>query len=76
MQQVTIHQAKTQLSKLIQAALAGEEVIIAKGQQPLVRLQVLAEAQPRRQLNSAADLIVAMDDEDFNAPLDDFHDYQ
>lgn len=38
MMQVTIHEAQAQLSKLIQQALAGEEVIIAKGQQPLVRL--------------------------------------
>ena len=31
MQQVTIHAAKTNLSKLIEAALRGEEVVIAKG---------------------------------------------
>jgi len=31
MTQVNIHTAKTQLSKLIEAALAGEDVVIAKG---------------------------------------------
>ena len=36
--QVTIHAAKTHLSKLIQAALAGEEVIIANGGKPVVKL--------------------------------------
>lgn len=36
--QVTVHSAKTNLSKLIDAALAGEEVIIAKGKTPVVRL--------------------------------------
>ena len=36
--QVTIHAAKTQLSKLIEAALAGEEVVIAKGDKPVVKL--------------------------------------
>jgi antitoxin (DNA-binding transcriptional repressor) of toxin-antitoxin stability system len=36
--QVTIHAAKTQLSKLIEAALAGEEVVIARGDTPVVRL--------------------------------------
>jgi prevent-host-death family protein len=36
--QVTIHAAKTQLSKLIEAALAGEEVVIAKGDTPVVKL--------------------------------------
>ncbi|AQR61238.1 hypothetical protein BZG35_05935 [Brevundimonas sp. LM2] len=33
-----IHEAKTTLSKLIERALAGEEVIIAKAGKPLVRL--------------------------------------
>ena len=35
---VKMHQAKTQLSKLIAAALAGEEVVIARGSEPVVRL--------------------------------------
>ncbi|MEM6931986.1 MAG: type II toxin-antitoxin system prevent-host-death family antitoxin [Pseudomonadota bacterium] len=34
----TVHAAKSQLSKLIEAAVAGEEVIIAKGSRPVVRL--------------------------------------
>ncbi len=38
MQKVTIHVAKTQLSRLIEAALAGEEIVIAKGDKPVVRL--------------------------------------
>lgn len=33
-----MHEAKTQLSKLIAAALAGEEVVIARGEKPVVRL--------------------------------------
>ena len=36
--QVTIHAAKTNLSKLIEAALAGEEVVIAKGKRPVVKI--------------------------------------
>lgn len=36
--QVTIHAAKTQLSKLIEAALDGEEVVIARRDKPVVRL--------------------------------------
>ncbi|UXN61133.1 type II toxin-antitoxin system Phd/YefM family antitoxin [Phyllobacterium zundukense] len=35
---VTVHAAKTNLSKLIDAALAGEEVIIAKGKNPVVKI--------------------------------------
>lgn len=38
MQRVTIHAAKTHLSRLIEAALAGEEVVIARGSTPVVRL--------------------------------------
>jgi len=38
MQQVTIHAAKTNLSKLIEAALSGEEIVIAKGSKLVVRL--------------------------------------
>ncbi|WP_158813976.1 type II toxin-antitoxin system Phd/YefM family antitoxin [Methylocapsa sp. S129] len=41
--QVTIHAAKTNLSKLIEAALAGEEVIIARGSKPVVKLVAIAK---------------------------------
>jgi prevent-host-death family protein len=37
-QQFTVHAAKTNLSKLIDAALAGEEIVIAKGSKPVIRL--------------------------------------
>ena len=40
---ITVHTAKTQLSKLIDAALAGEEVVIAKGAKPVVRLVPVAQ---------------------------------
>ncbi len=43
----TIHQAKTQLSRLIAAALEGQEVVIARGSQPVVKLTPLA-AGPRK----------------------------
>ena len=35
---VTIHQAKTNLSKLIEQACAGTEVIIARGSEPVAQL--------------------------------------
>ena len=38
MPQVTIHSAKTNLSKLIEQAMNGEDVVIAKGAKPMVRL--------------------------------------
>ena len=72
--QVTIHEAKTNLSKLIRQVLAGEEVIIARNKTPLVRLVMLEEAQPKRRLGGAKDVVLYIAD-DFDAPLEDFEDY-
>jgi antitoxin (DNA-binding transcriptional repressor) of toxin-antitoxin stability system len=72
--QVNIHEAKTQLSKLIQAALNGREVIIAKGNKPVVRLEVLPQARSNRKIGNARGLILSMAD-DFDEPLDDFKEY-
>ncbi|HXC26088.1 MAG TPA: type II toxin-antitoxin system Phd/YefM family antitoxin [Gemmatimonadaceae bacterium] len=46
---VTVHVAKTTLSQLIERACAGEEVIIARGAQPVVKLVPLEAVQPKRQ---------------------------
>jgi prevent-host-death family protein len=43
---VTIHNAKTHLSRLIERVLAGEEVIIARGDTPVARLVPLAPVAP------------------------------
>jgi len=72
--QVNIHEAKTQLSKLIQAAVNGKQVIIARGNKPIVRLEVLPEARSHRKIGNAKGLILSMDD-DFDEPLNDFKDY-
>ncbi len=40
-------EAKTQLSKLLDAALAGEEVIVARAGRPLVRLTPLVDPPVR-----------------------------
>ncbi len=45
---VTIHQAKTQLSKLIVRAEAGEEIVIARGKEPVVRLAPVSPKPHRR----------------------------
>ena len=74
MTQVNVHEAKTHLSRLIRAALDGEDIVIAKGNRPLVRLEVLPEARRTRQLGAVRELIVRMDEE-FDAPLDDFAAY-
>lgn len=68
---VTIHQAKTRLSKLIQEAIHGEEVIISKGKTPMVRITPIQSAVPERKLGGASGLVEFMS-EDFNDEIDDF----
>jgi len=38
METITIHKAKTQLSRLIEKACQGEEIVIARGKTPVVKL--------------------------------------
>jgi prevent-host-death family protein len=45
---VTIHEAKTQLSKLIARAEAGEEIVIARGKEPVVKLTPVPKVKKRR----------------------------
>lgn len=48
---VNIHAAKTQLSRLVDAAASGEEIIIAKAGRPAARLVALVPAEmPDRRL--------------------------
>jgi prevent-host-death family protein len=44
--EVNMHEAKTHLSRLIERALAGEEVIVAKAGKPLVRLTPIVKKKP------------------------------
>ena len=48
--QVTIHEAKTHLSRLIAAVERGEEVIIARRDKPVVRLVMEKREKPKRKL--------------------------
>ena len=45
---VNIHEAKTHLSRLIERAVAGEEIIIAKAGEPKVRLTPVRVGDERR----------------------------
>lgn len=49
MEITNIHEAKSQLSKLIERAVSGEEVIIAKAGQPMVRLVPISQNRAPRQ---------------------------
>lgn len=73
MQTVTIDEAKTQLTELIDAAAAGEEVVITKNG-VAVQLVSLPAKIRKRQFGSAQGQISMS--ADFDAPLDDFQEYQ
>jgi antitoxin (DNA-binding transcriptional repressor) of toxin-antitoxin stability system len=46
---VSIHEAKTQLSRLVERAVRGESFVIAKAGKPLVKVAALnAPSQPQR----------------------------
>ena len=49
---ITIHQAKTNLSRLIKKVSAGEEIIIARGDKPVARLLPVGEIKGKRQPGS------------------------
>jgi prevent-host-death family protein len=49
MKSVNVHEAKTHLSRLLDRAHAGEEIIIAKSGEPYARLVPLEGHQPKRQ---------------------------
>ena len=49
MRTVNVHEAKTHFSRLIDAAHAGETIVVAKGGKPWARLVPLDKPAPRRQ---------------------------
>lgn len=69
MKQVNLYEAKTQLSKLVEAAIAGEEVIIARAGKPVARLSALEKPTHKRRLGILDGQMTIP--EDFNAPLPD-----
>jgi prevent-host-death family protein len=74
MKTIDITQALLEISELIEKAADGEEIIITKNNQPLVKL-VSLQAFPKRHplFGSDQDLISITDD--FDEPLEDFKDY-
>lgn len=67
MRKVNIYEAKTNLSRLVELAAAGEEIVIAKAGKPMARLSAFEEAAgPRRPGCLVGRFRVS---EDFDAPL-------
>ena len=69
MQTFNLHAAKTHLSRLVDQACAGEEIVIARAGKPVARLVPLAPQRPRRTLGLLRGQLRIPDD--FDAPLPD-----
>jgi len=66
---INIHQAKTHLSRLVDAAMNGEEIIIAKAGKPAAKLVPITTSKPKRKPGALKGRIKIS--KDFNAPLPD-----
>ncbi|MHB8405490.1 MAG: type II toxin-antitoxin system Phd/YefM family antitoxin [Gammaproteobacteria bacterium] len=64
MHTVNIHEAKTQLSKLVDKAVKGEPFIIAKAGKPLVRVTALERSATAQRLGFLTGEIAVPDDYD------------
>jgi antitoxin (DNA-binding transcriptional repressor) of toxin-antitoxin stability system len=73
MQQVSVEEAKTTLPDLIDAAVSGDDVVITKDEQHIVKLVPVTRVKAVPQFGSAKGLITIADD--FDEPLDDLRQY-
>ena len=64
---INIHEAKTNLSRLLVRVELGEEIILARAGKPVARLAPMERKFVKRRLGSAAGEFQTPDD--FNAPL-------
>ncbi len=69
MQTLNIHDAKTQFSKLVDAATRGEKIVIAKAGKPVAAIVGLDAVKPVRQPGLLKGQVEIADD--FDAPLPD-----
>jgi prevent-host-death family protein len=65
----TIHQAKTNLSKLIARAEAGEDIVILRGKEPVARLAPIESKAMKRCFGMLKGKIPNLPDEFFFDPL-------
>ena len=66
---VNIHEAKTNLSKLLTCVANGEEIIISKAGKPIAKLVSITVKPKNRFLGSAKGKVII--ENDFDAPLQD-----
>jgi len=74
MAQFNIAEAKSHFSELVQKALLGEDVVIAKGNKPLLKLVPVNPVDKERQPGSGKDKIVFITP-DFDQIPADFDEY-
>lgn len=67
MTEVSVHEAKTHLSRLLRRVAEGEEIVIANAGRPVARLVPVESARPSRRLGLDRDRVRIA--EDFDAPL-------
>jgi prevent-host-death family protein len=75
MPQFNIADAKSHFSELVQKALVGEDVIIARDNKPILRLVPVKRLDKGRQPGSAKGKILYIAP-DFDEPLTDFVEYR
>jgi len=75
MSQFNIAEAKSHFSELVQKALTGEEVVIARDNKPILKLVPVKEKHRARRPGSAKDKILYVAP-DFDEPLGDFAEYR
>jgi len=73
MTQIDLQKAIECFPALAELAASGEEIIVAKDNQPFIKLVSAKPPKKRRRFGSAKGLIEMADD--FNQPLEDFKDY-
>ncbi|MDJ1177218.1 type II toxin-antitoxin system Phd/YefM family antitoxin [Roseofilum capinflatum] len=73
MQQVDIVYAQAQIGKLLEVALNGDEIIITRDRQPVLKLSPFSSPGKRRKRGSAKGQITIAPD--FDQPLEEFQEY-
>ena len=74
MEQVDITEAQAQITQLLQYALSGEEIIITRDNQPILKLVQFSPTPKRRKRGSAKGQIWIAPD--FDEPLEDFREFK
>jgi prevent-host-death family protein len=69
---VNLYEAKTQLSRLVDRAASGEEIVIAKSGKPMAKLVPYRPARPRREGENL--LGITFIAENFDDPAADIED--